>query len=44
LQIHIAHGSSERDISAAFATLTQVGAGGLVICPGPFSIPLVAIS
>jgi putative tryptophan/tyrosine transport system substrate-binding protein len=37
LQIHIAQASSERGISAAFATLTQVGAGGLVICPDPFS-------
>jgi putative ABC transport system substrate-binding protein len=37
LQIHIAQASSERDISAAFATLTQVGAGGLVICGDPFS-------
>jgi len=37
LQIHIAHASSERDINAAFATLTQVRAGGLVICPDPFS-------
>ena len=37
LQIHIAQASSERDINVAFATLTQVGAGGLVICPDPFS-------
>src|SRR5215831_18223730 len=37
LQIHIAQASSERDISAAFATLAQVGAGGLVIGPDPFS-------
>jgi putative ABC transport system substrate-binding protein len=37
LQIHIAHASSERDINAAFATLAQVGAGGLVIGPYPFS-------
>jgi putative ABC transport system substrate-binding protein len=37
LQIHIAHASSERDINAAFTTLAQVGAGGLVIGPDPFS-------
>jgi putative tryptophan/tyrosine transport system substrate-binding protein len=37
LQIHIAEASTERDINAAFATLAQVGAGGLVICPDPFS-------
>jgi len=37
LQIHIAQASSERDIDVAFATLTQAGAGGLVICPDPFS-------
>src|SRR5262245_48569460 len=37
LQIHIAEASSERDVNAAFATVAQVGAGGLVICPGPFS-------
>jgi len=37
LQIHIVQASSERGINAAFATLAQVGAGGLVICPGPFS-------
>jgi len=37
LQIHIAEASSERDINAGFETFAQVGAGGLVICPGPFS-------
>ena len=36
LQIHIAQASSARDIDAAFASLPQVGAGGLVICPDTF--------
>jgi putative tryptophan/tyrosine transport system substrate-binding protein len=35
LQVHIIQASTERDIDAAFATLVQLGAGGLVICPDP---------
>jgi len=37
LQIRIVQASSAREIDAAFATLAQVGAGGLVVCPDPFS-------
>ena len=37
LQIHIAQASSARDVDAAFASLPQAGAGGLVICPDPVS-------
>jgi putative ABC transport system substrate-binding protein len=38
LQIHVAQvSSSARDIDTAFASLQQAGAGGLVICPDPFS-------
>ena len=36
LRIHIVPTSSEGDIDAAFASLAQVGAGGLVICPDAF--------
>jgi putative tryptophan/tyrosine transport system substrate-binding protein len=36
LQIHIAQASSASDIDAAFATLLQVGAGGLVVSPDAF--------
>jgi putative ABC transport system substrate-binding protein len=35
LQVHIIQASTERDIDAAFATLVQLGAGGLVVCPDP---------
>jgi putative ABC transport system substrate-binding protein len=38
LQIHIVHASSAREIEGAFAALPQLGAGGLVICPSPFSV------
>jgi putative tryptophan/tyrosine transport system substrate-binding protein len=33
LQLHVLHASSEREIEAAFATLVQLRAGGLVIMP-----------
>jgi len=36
LQIHIIQVSTERDIDAAFPTLVQLGAGGLVVCPDAF--------
>jgi putative ABC transport system substrate-binding protein len=36
LQIHIAQASSASDIDATFASLTKVGAGGLVVCPDVF--------
>jgi putative tryptophan/tyrosine transport system substrate-binding protein len=31
LQLHVLHGSAERDFESAFAALVQLGAGGLVI-------------
>ena len=31
LQLHVLHASTERDFDAAFATLAQLRAGGLVI-------------
>ena len=34
--IHIIQASTERDIDAAFATLFQLGAGALVVCPDTF--------
>jgi putative tryptophan/tyrosine transport system substrate-binding protein len=36
LQLHVLHASTERDIDSAFATLVQLGAGGLVIAAEPF--------
>jgi len=35
LQLHVLHASVERDIDSAFATLVQLGAGGLVIAAEP---------
>jgi putative ABC transport system substrate-binding protein len=35
-QIHILHGSSERELDTAFATLTQLRAGALLIGSDPF--------
>jgi putative tryptophan/tyrosine transport system substrate-binding protein len=36
LELHILHASTERDIDAAFATLTRLRAGALVISPEAF--------
>jgi putative tryptophan/tyrosine transport system substrate-binding protein len=36
LQLHVLHASSERDFEGAFAKLSQLGAGGLVVAGGPF--------
>jgi putative ABC transport system substrate-binding protein len=36
VQIHILHASSEREIDAAFATLTQLRAGALLVGADPF--------
>jgi putative tryptophan/tyrosine transport system substrate-binding protein len=36
LQIHITQASSASEIDATFASLTKVGAGGLVVCPDVF--------
>jgi putative tryptophan/tyrosine transport system substrate-binding protein len=36
LKIHIIQASTERDIDAAFATLSRLGAGALVVCPDTF--------
>jgi putative tryptophan/tyrosine transport system substrate-binding protein len=36
LQLHVLHASSERDFDAAFATLVELRAGGLVITPDLF--------
>ena len=36
LKIHIIQASTERDIDAAFATLSRLGAGALVVCPDGF--------
>jgi putative ABC transport system substrate-binding protein len=36
LRIHIAQAGSAREIDAVFATLVQVGAGGLAVCPDAF--------
>jgi putative ABC transport system substrate-binding protein len=36
LQLNIVHASTERDFDAAFGTLVQLRAGGLVIGPDPF--------
>jgi putative ABC transport system substrate-binding protein len=38
LQIHVLHASTERDFDTAFATLVQLGAGGLVIAADGFFI------
>jgi putative ABC transport system substrate-binding protein len=36
LAVHVLHASTDRDIDAAFATLVQVRAGGLIIGPDQF--------
>jgi putative ABC transport system substrate-binding protein len=36
LQVHLLHASTDRELDAAFATLRQLRAGGLVISPDPF--------
>jgi putative ABC transport system substrate-binding protein len=36
LQLHVVHAVTERDLDKVFATLVQLRAGGLVICPDPF--------
>jgi putative ABC transport system substrate-binding protein len=36
LKIHIIQASTEREIDAAFATLSRLGAGALVVCPDTF--------
>jgi putative tryptophan/tyrosine transport system substrate-binding protein len=38
LQLHILHASREDDFDVAFAMLTKLGAGGLVVNPDPFFI------
>ena len=38
LELHIVHAGTERDIDAAFATLLQLRAGGLVIGTDPFLV------
>jgi putative ABC transport system substrate-binding protein len=38
LRLHVLHASPERDFDAAFATLVQVRAGGLVIGPDAFLV------
>jgi putative tryptophan/tyrosine transport system substrate-binding protein len=38
LQLHVLHASTERDFDTAFATLVQLGAGGLVIATDGFFI------
>ncbi len=35
-QIHVLHGSSERELDTAFATLTQLRAGALLLCSDVF--------
>ena len=32
LKLHVVHASSERDFAAIFTSLTQLGAGALVVC------------
>jgi putative ABC transport system substrate-binding protein len=36
LKLHVLHASTERDIDTVFATLLQLGAGGLVVGNDPF--------
>ena len=38
MQLHVLYASAERDLEAAFATLVQVRAGGLVIGPDAFFV------
>ena len=38
LELHIVHAGTERDIDAAFATLLQLRAGGLVIGTDPYLV------
>jgi putative tryptophan/tyrosine transport system substrate-binding protein len=38
VQLHILHASSEHDFDVAFATLSQLGADGLIVHPDPFFI------
>jgi putative ABC transport system substrate-binding protein len=38
LQIHIVEASTERDIEAAFASLTRLGVSALIVLPNPFFI------
>jgi putative ABC transport system substrate-binding protein len=38
LELHVLNASTEREFEAVFATLVQLGAGGLVIGPDPFFI------
>jgi len=36
LQLHVLHASTEREFDSVFASLAQLGAGGLVISTDPF--------
>jgi hypothetical protein len=43
LKLHVLHASTERDIDAAFASLAQLGAGGLVINDDPFLLSRIEL-